>query len=262
MAETIQSNIKQNTKDYQNFGYFLKGIDDTHQNLDQLDPYIPGVSRLWMYKVPHFMNVMYKQKTHNFKTLIETGYISVQGINDLTVAFEDFQGGFAGQKFATVSTVEDSTDTVTVQVYESSGSPVREYLDTWITGTRDPRSGIAHYHGAIAMGAVRYGEINHTCEFIFGTLDPTARDLEYSCMFAHGFPTTVPKGHLNYQSNERGKVQMDIPFRISKYESPAINQVTKWYLEASQIEYNYLKFNPNITKAMVQAQALNYDKKK
>lgn len=258
MANTIQTNAKTNNKNFQNFSYFIGGIDVTDQNLDNFTPYIQGVSRIWLHKVPHFMNVIYPTKTTAFKTFVEAGYKRVDGIGDITVDFVDFEGGFAGQKFSNVSIARDDTDTITISVYELTGSPLREYLDTWITGTRDPRSGIAHYHGAIKSGDATYGEINHTCEFVYADMDPTGMELEYSCLLAHGFPAKVPKAHLNYESGNRDGVQMDMDFRITKYESPAINQVGNWYLDASQVNYNYLNFDPNITQDDVKQRAISY----
>lgn len=260
MANTIQTGIKNNTKDYSNFSYFLGGIDVTHQNLDQFTPYIQGVSRIFLYRPPYFMQVQYPEQTRRFKTLIETGFTRIDGIEDITVEFVDFEGGFAGQKFSNVSLARDDTDTLTITVYEQTGSPIREYIDTWITGVRDPRSGIAHYHNALVdhKDLVTYGEQAHTAEFIYLTLDPTGKDIEYACMFAHAFPTKVPKGHLNFEAGNRGNVQMDLEFRVTKYESPAINQVAKWYLELSQVNYNYLNFTPNITQNDVKNAAINY----
>ena len=258
-GRTIQTNAKSNMKNFQNFSYFLGGIDDTHQNLDKFTPYIPGVSRIFLYKKPHYMNVMYPNRSNNFKTFMEAGYTSIQGIGDMSTEFTEFEGGFAAQKFSTVQSVSESSDTLSISVYELTGSPIREYLDTWITGVRDPRSGIAHYHGAIkANPGVTYGEINHTAEWIYTTMDPTGLDLEYTCMWAHSFPGNVPKSHLNYSSGERDKVSMELEFRSTKYESPAINTVGDWYLQASQVEYNYLYFNPNITRANVNINAIPY----
>ena len=260
MANTIQSGIKQNTKNYQDFSYFLGGIDVTQQNLEQFTPYIQGVSRIFMYTAPIFMQKQYPTETKNFKSLIETGYTSIQGIGDISVDFVDFEGGFNGDKFSNVSQARDDTDTLNITVYEQTGSPVREYLDTWVTGTRDIRSGIAHYHGALIdqKNTVRYGEKYHTAEFIYMTLDPTGQEIEYACMFAHAFPTKVPKSHLNYEKGQRDNVQLDLEFRVKKYESPAINEVAQWYLAASTVEYNYLNFTPHITKSDVKANAVKY----
>ena len=243
-------NIRNNTKDFTKFSYFLGGIDVTHQNLDQFTPYIRGVSRIFMHKPPQFMLVMYPEETRNFKTYVETGYTSIDGINDITVDYVDFEGGFAGQRFRNVSLSRDEMDTFTIQLYELSGSPVREYLDLWISGVRDPRSGIAHYHGAIesTTNHVPYSEMNHTSEFIYVNLDPTARFCEYVCMLAHCFPSKVPKNHLNYSTGERGNAQVDLEFNCTKYESPKINDVGRWYINNSKVNYNYLDFDPGILK--------------
>ena len=143
-ARTIQTNIKANTKSFENFSYFLGGIDVTHQNLDQFTPYIRGVSRIFLHKPPAFMLAMYPDMTRRFKTYLETGYTTIDGIGDISVDFTDFEGGFAGQRFSTVMLARDDTESVTISVYELSGSPIREYLDTWVTGVRDIQIGRAH----------------------------------------------------------------------------------------------------------------------
>ena len=245
---TIQSNIKSNTKSFDKFGYFLGGIDVTHQNLDQFTPYIRGVSRIFLHKPPAFMLERFPDMTRRFKTYMETGYTSLDGISDISVDFTDFEGGFAGQRYSTVSLSRDETENITIQLYELTGSPIREYLDTWITGTRDPRSGIAHYHGVISeKGADYYSEKNHTAEMIYVNLDPTAINIEYCAMFAHMFPTRVPKAHLNYEKGNRDNALLDCEFRTTKYESPAINNIGAWYIANSNVNYNYLDFDPNVT---------------
>lgn len=243
--------ILKNTKTFENFSYFLGGIDVTHQNLDKFTPYIRGVSRIFLHKPPTFMLKLDSEMTKAFKTYLETGYKSVSGIGDISVDFTTFEGGFAGQQFQTVQLARDDTESVTISVYELSGSPIREYIDTWVTGVRDPRSGIAHYHGLIekyfngdTANGLPYGEINHTAEFIYTTYDPTGLALEYACMFAHCFPRRVPKDHLNYETGNRDNVQMDLEFAAEKYESPAINDIGIWYTQNSKVNWNYLDFTP------------------
>ena len=261
MASTIQSGIKRNTKDYSKFSYFLGGVDVTQQNLDQFTPFIQGVSRIFMYQPPIFMDKAYHEETVRFKSILESGYTRVSGIGDISVEFTTFEGGFNADKFNTVASATDETDTLTITVYEQTGSPVREYLDTWVTGTRDIRTGIAHYHGALNQYAdvVKYGEKYHTAEFIYMVLDPTAQEIEYACMFAQAFPTKVPKDHLNYEKGTRENVSLDLEFRCKKYESPAINRVAQYYLANSKVEYNYLAFTPNITEAQVKAATAGFN---
>ena len=256
---TIQTGLRKNDKNYKTFSYFTAGIDVTQQNLDSFDPYIRGRGRIFLHTPPKFMMTQFPDLTSNFKSYIETGYKSVTGISNMTVDFESFEGGFNGQKFENVSKVTDETDTMTITVYEQSGSPVREFLETWVTGVRDPRSGIAHYHGAIQNANSAYGEKYHTAEFIYYVLDPTAKQIEYACMFAHAFPKNIDKDHYNYESGNNGNVELTLDFSVTKYESNYINQIAQWYMFADAMDWNYLNFNPNASLSGNQAVKIWYD---
>lgn len=264
--------MKKNTKSFKDMSYFIAGIDVTDQNLDQLTPYIPGIARLFMHKEPVFMQVAFPTETDNFKSYIETGYKSVQGINDLSASAESIQGGWANQQYEILTSVQDDTTEITIGLYEQTGSPVREFLELWLTGVRDPRSGVAHYHGVVEtpthlstglytkgtntsykeMGNyneknniyVPYCERNHTAEFVYYDLDPTAHYIEYACMFAHAFPKNVNKDFYNYNSGERSPVESSVQFSVMKYESRYINDLAIHYLIKDQLEYNYLNFDP------------------
>ena len=267
--------MKKNTKNYKEMSYFISGIDVTDQNLDQLTPYIPGIARLFMHKEPVFMQIAFPTETDNFKSYIETGYKSVQGIADLSASAETIQGGWANQSYEILTSVEDQTNEITIALYEQTGSPVREFLELWLTGVRDPRSGVAHYHGVVETPAsaeasngtlysnysgaaalnnaasqvyVPYCERNHTAEFVYYDLDPTAHYIEYACMFAHAFPKNVNKDFYNYNSGERSPVETQVQFSVMKYESRYINDLAIHYLIKDQLEYNYLNFDPLYSK--------------
>ena len=243
-----------NYKDFSNFGFWLNGVDVTQQNLDYFVPYIQGISRIFVHHAPFFMNHLYKNATKRWISYIESGYTKIDGIGDLEASFQEFEGGFNAQKFSNVSMVQDTTTNLTISVYELSGSMIREYMEAWMNGARDKMSGVATYgqHSlqAATMGGsgwnetVPYGEKNHTAEFIYNTMDPTAQWLEYCCLWAHAFPTKSSRAHLNYEKGERGNVQMDLEFNANLYESPAINDIGGWYLINSNINYNYLDFTP------------------
>ena len=95
---------------------------------------------------------------------------------------------------------------------------------------------------------------------IYVNLDPTAINIEYCAMFAHMFPTRVPKAHLNYEKGNRDNALLDLEFRTTKYESPAINNIGAWYIANSNVNYNYLDFDPNVTiKGKGYGSAYTYD---
>ena len=264
MQSTVSSELNnfmvQNDKDYSNFGYWLTGVDVTHQNLNQMTPFIKGYARLFMLRTPYFMEKGFPRLTQRFKSYIETGFKSVSGLSDLSVDFNTFEGGYGNQQYSTVQMAKDDTTTVTITVYEMSGSPVGEFLRTWITGVRDPRTEIAHYHGMVKGPMdlqddtkIAYSEQNHTAEFIYLVTDPTGKFIEYACMFAHCFPTKDSRDHYNYSSGDHGETEIDVEFNCTKYESRYINDVAAYYLYIDTLKWNYLDFDPHITAEEIAA---------
>lgn len=248
-----------NDGDYSKFSYFLTGVDVTSQNLDQMNPFIRGYARLFMFKKPYFMEKAFPDLTNRFKSYIETGFRSVNGIGDIQVDFTTFEGGYTGQKFETVQIATDQTDTITIGLYEMSGSPCTEFLTTWITGVRDPRTGIAHYHGNVmgplddATEKIKYGEKNHTAEFVYLVTDPTGKFIEYACLLAHCFPEKVDRDQYNFDSNSHDATEIEVVLHCTKYESRYINDIAAYYLAIDTLKWSYLDFNPNITQEQIAA---------
>jgi hypothetical protein len=250
-AETNKVMSKPVEKNYTEFRQFIGGMDSTNQNLSGFNPLMRGVARIHLYRKPVFMSMQYSKLTETFKQYMETSFRRVDGIGDLTVSFADFEGGFAPRRFSNPIQARDDTDTITISLYEQSGGLVKNFLELWISGVRDPITGLAHYHGLFDKPdiEIEYGEQNHTGEFIYYTLDPTGKRIEYSCMFAHAFPTRVQKGQYNYDSGQRDSVELDCEFNVVKYESKAINDIAYFYLandiiKQKYLDTSYLEFSP------------------
>jgi hypothetical protein len=249
---SIQSNIKQNTKDFGEFGLFLTGIDTSMKNIDQFDPLRRGFARLFILRLPRFMELMDADAAKRWKHLIEFGFTTISGIQDTTLETTDVTGGYTGNHFAIPSITKDETNEVTIQVYEFAGSPVREFIDTWMTGISDPLTGISHYHGMISEDC-EFKASNHVMECIYVCTDPTGRPdcIEYACMFSNMMPKTVKKDHFNYESGQHDAVQYDINFTASKYESPQINEIAKALLTKYVILSDYLNFTSGYSVAQI-----------
>lgn len=241
---SIQSNLKKNNKDFGKYGLFLTGIDVSLKNIDQFDPYRKGFSRLFILRLPRFMEEMDSEATKRFKHFLEFGFTEISGIQNPTLETEAITGGYTGGQFEIPSITKDNTTEITINLYEFSGSPLREYLDTWITGISDKMVGIGHYHGMIAEN-MEYKASNHVMEAIYVNTDPTGRpdSIEYACMFSNMMPKTIPLDHVNYSSGDHGAANVSIPFTCNKYESPQINEVAKALLTKYVILTDYLGFH-------------------
>ena len=56
--KSIQQNIKQNTKDFSEYGLWVGGLDISSKNIDQFDPLRTGYARIFLVRLPRFMKKM------------------------------------------------------------------------------------------------------------------------------------------------------------------------------------------------------------
>jgi hypothetical protein len=249
---TLQSNIKTNNKDMTQYSLFMGGLNVKNNALSAYTPLKTGYARIFLVRMPAFMNKIMPNKTKNFRHLVEYGFVGVDGIQNTSLEFEQVTGGYAGRQFDVGTVAKDETNEVTVKLYEFAGSPVREYIDMWISGISDPHTGIGHYHGALDQG-VSYNQSNHTMEAIYVQTDPTGRSdgIEYACMLTNMMPKNVKKDHFNYEAGQHSIVQTDVPFTAVKYESPQINSVAKALVNKYAILRDYMGFDSGMDQKFV-----------
>lgn len=251
MAVTIQQNIKSHTDgNLTKYALFLGGLDVTHDVLASYDPFIGGKARLFMTRMPTFCidpTNGIRDKMLKFKHILEYANTGVSGINDIDVNSETITGGYVGREFAIPTIAKNNTNQFTVSTYEFSGRPMGEVLHWWVSGVMDLQSGFATYHGV----DMPVKQSNHTAEFFYLVTDRTGKDsgIEFACMFANCFPTTIKMDHLNYRSGEASIAEMDITFTCTMYEGPQINAIAKQLLNKYQVLMDSLDFCPKYTMA-------------
>lgn len=248
---TIQNNIKSHTDaNLTKYALFLGGLDVTHDVLASYDPFIGGKARVFMTRMPTFLLDSKKgipEKARKFKHVLEYANTGVSGINDIDVNSETITGGYVGREFAIPTIAKNNTNTFTISTYEFSGRPMGEVLHWWVSGVMDLQSGFATYHGVDL--AVK--QSNHTAEFFYVVTDRTGKSsgVEFACMFANCFPTTIKMDHLNYRAGEASIAEMDITFSCTMYDGPQINKIAKELLNKYQILMDSLDFCPKFTLA-------------
>ena len=140
---TLQSNIKRYDSSFiRNYSLFLGGMNTTYKSLQQYDPLRTGYNRIFFVKMPTFMEKLMPEETKNIRHLMEYGFTSIQGIQNTTLETEAMTGGYAGRSLEMPTVSKDETNEITLQLYEFAGSPLREYIDMWITGIADPHTGL------------------------------------------------------------------------------------------------------------------------
>ena len=250
-TKTIQSNIKRNTKDFSVYSLFLGGLDISAKNIDQFDPLRNGYARIFLVRLPRFMEKLDLAMAKRFKHFVEMGFTGVSGIGNTTLEYEDVTGGYAGNKFHIPSVCRDETDGITIRLYEMSGCPVREFIDTWMTGISDPLTGLSHYHGVLGDDC-EFKASNHIMEMFYVNTDPTGIQIEYACMLSNMMPKTVAKQHFDYEPGTHNAVQLDLEFTATRYESPQINEISRALLDKYKLLRDYLNFTSGYTTSNVE----------
>lgn len=234
-----------------NYSLFLGGLNATHQSLAQYDPLKTGYNRIFFVKMPYFMDQMYPEKTKRVRHILEYGFTSIQGIGGVSLEFEQMTGGYAGRQLDVGSVSKDDTNAITISTYEFSGSPIREYMDLWISGIADPYTGLGHYHNATddAGNLIKYAHQHHVAEAIYVATDPTGRSngIEYACLLTNMMPKQVKKDQFNYDTGRHELVTMDTEFSCVKYESMQINAVAKALMDKYSIMRDYIDFSSEYT---------------
>lgn len=258
--KTLQSNIKNydNNSFIENYSLFLGSVDTTNEALRAYDPLKNGRGRIFFVRMPKFLEIVMPEKTKMIRHLMEYGFTKLDGIGDVSLETETMTGGYVGKQIAMPTLSKDETNNFTIGMYEFAGSPVREYLDMWISGISDKETGFSTYHGLCDPelaksrynqdAPLKYAQYNHTAEAIYLTTDPTglSSGIEYCCLLTNMFPTASPRAHFNYNSGESQLVQIDAQFSCNKYESPQINEIGKALLERFKTIKSSLDFNSGL----------------
>lgn len=250
--KTMQSNIARfDASNIQKYSLFLGGLDTTHESLKQYDPLRTGYGRIFFVRMPFFMECLMPTATKGVKHMLEYGNTGVTGLGNTTLDFEQFTGGYAGKSFDIPTVAKDETTEITIQLYEFAGSPIREYMEMWISGISDPNTGLATLHNARTDSGerVKYTQANITAEAFYVHTGPTGRadDIQYSCFLTNMMPKQATKDHFEYTSGDHKIVQISQTFTCVKYESAQINNVAKALIRKYVILRDFLDFKSGWT---------------
>ena len=163
---TSQSGARQfDGTDITKYSLFVGGVNATNHALRQYSPLVNGFCRLFMVRPPFaLMHIMAGGNPANyystdslfmqFKHILEYMNRSVTGIQPKTLeqTSTPLQGGFAGRQFNVPTITKESTNEITIGVYEFAGCPLATILDSWMNMIGDENSGLATYGGHISGG--------------------------------------------------------------------------------------------------------------
>lgn len=201
-----------------NNNFFTGGL-----NLQKLefDPLITGFAFIVWTKIPTWIELEYP----GFKAMTEKNFKAFQGISDIELDSQVYNYGFANNEYNVVGGVQKANTEFTLRHQEYSGSPIKNMYQTWVSGIRDPETGIATYPRIYGL---EYAAKNHTGELMYIVTRPDAnnvdkKNIEFAAYFTNVYPTRIPLGHLSYDQSDKGIAELEIPFKGNMHMSPKVD---------------------------------------
>lgn len=283
---TSQSGGRQfDGKDITKYSMFVGGLNATNNALRQYSPLVNGYCRLFMVRAPFVLLHIFSGGNPNnyyssdslfiqFKHILEYMNRSVTGIQPKTLeqTSTPMQGGFAGRQFNVPTITKESTNEITIGVYEFTGCPMATILDSWMNAIGDENSGLATYGGHISGGrdsqnidvplftynnqqytrGIEFNEANHTAEFIYVLHDRSGAQVEKAILLADCYPKSINQTNILDMpaGGTHDIVQYDITFNCVAYSSPIITSIANDLLKQYRIVSNHLNFNPELGDAV------------
>ena len=224
-----------------NSNFFNGRFQLNKNNLDEYEPFLPGYAFIVWMNGPKFMG----DEWDAYARMLEQNFKSFSGLGDMTMAFEQMSMGFSGNELAMASEITKENTSFTLKHIELAGSPITQIYTDWVTGIRDPMTGIATYNGKINTNyrgsLLDYDTANHSGELLYIVTDPTGglggvgKSIEFAAYYTNVIPTKVPLDHLNYTSGDHGIVEIDMEFRGDFLMSDDVNRIAQEQLAKIKI---------------------------
>lgn len=206
--------------------YTLREIKFNKNLLGAAQPFIKGFGMVLPIKMPNIMNVSVTDKAWTvlvWKMLINfiKGF---EGMTNLSLQRDELQMGGDGNVLqASVKTEGIPKDFTLTLHSDLATAPISKYMTEWLMRINNPYTNRAYDNADFLAktfgGKLRYGEHNHTAEFLIISTDPTmTRVLDYA-YFSNCAPSEGKRDFMNFTRGENSTEELSIPFtgRLEPY---------------------------------------------
>lgn len=194
-----------------------RGVTD-FGNLNQYNLYETGYSFLVLVSIPKFLDILsqkndtYKTLITNYKHILEYEFRGINGLDDITSDVSSITNGISTLDVITKVEMQ-SNATFSMNFYEKSGSVITRTHELFLTGIKDPRTQVKHYHGLIQDGTLEAGFENEIFSFLYFVTDNTMTEIEKAYFIVAAQPT---KAETSMYESEKGNIdfkEISVEFR-------------------------------------------------
>ena len=214
----------------------MRGAPD-FANVEMWNEYESGYSYLVIVKIPTFLEKL-RDKSSKYKNLID-GYLHVleyefkglDGIENITSETGQIDTGISNLQFINKVNVQSSS-TFSMRYTEKSGGLITRVHELFLTGIKDGRTQIKHYHGLLESEDIaEAGYENETFSFMYLVTDNTFKQLEKCYYIVAAQPTTANTEIYNSQKGEIEFKEVSVEFIGFPLTGAAIEAKGKAMLE-------------------------------
>jgi len=134
----------------------------------------------------------------------------------------------------------------TLKYQEHSGSPLTSIYNGWVSGIRDPKTGIATYPKEYGYP---YHSSNHTGTLLYVVTRPDAdnfagNNIEFAALFTRCMPTKIPLNHFNFESGSHDPTELDQEFKAYMHIGASVEEFAFKYITDNTYKfYNENEFS-------------------
>jgi hypothetical protein len=195
------------------------------------DPYVSGFAFIKWIKVPTWIHT---DNGRDFVQLTERNFKSFSGLTDLQMDTGPITAGFTVNELSFAKGSIQKSEGFTLKYQVNSGMDIDRYYNSWVSGIRDPKTGIATYP---KKSGLPYHSSNHT-----GILLYVVTNIEFAALFTNVMPTKIMLDHFNYETGTHDFADKEQEFKGYMNFGQAVDAFAVSQMSSSKV---YKFYNEN-----------------
>lgn len=202
------------------------------------DPLIVGFSFIKWTALPKWVTDAYP----GFSPMTEKNFKEFSGLTDIELEVAPIQHGFNANEYNIATGIKKNNTEFTIKHQEYSGSPMKNMYQYWISGIRDPETGISTYG---RLSGLDYAAKNHTGELIYIVTRPDANNvdrenIEFACYYTAVMPKKIALSHFNHTQGTHDPVDYEQTFSGVFHMGAKVDSFARIVL--AERTYGFLEF--------------------
>ena len=222
-GQSIHNRLDSNPTD----GNFFNGSVPMEKNSH--DPYVSGYAFIKWLRVPTWI-----PNPEQFKALSEKNFLAFGGLSDISMTTAGVKAGFTETEVAYATGISKQGE-FTLKYQEHSGAPLTTPYNAWVSGIRDPKTGIATY--PLDTG-LEYHSSNHTGILLYVVTRPDAsnfagKNIEFAAIYTNVLPTKIPLSHFGFETGSHDITQLEQEFKAYMNIGSKVNDFAQEYMQST-----------------------------